>query len=83
VKVGKWTQDVVRFQGAIAGGDNTIFATLPVGYRPARTVYLSAAANGPVPARIIIGTNGVMQFDLAPLSSATVTLSLDGLSFGL
>jgi hypothetical protein len=81
VKVGNYS-GVIRFQGAIAGGTSTTIATLPTGYRPAKTVYLVGAANGPVPARIIVDTSGNVRFDSVPLNVASQMLSLDGVSFG-
>lgn len=83
VKVGKYG-DVVRFQGAIAGGTSATIATLPTGYRPAQTVRLAATANGGLPAKITIATNGVMTVS-SPGGVANVSpmLSLDGVSFAL
>jgi hypothetical protein len=82
VKVGN-NNGFIQFQGAIAGGTSTTLATLPTGYRPAKTVYLVGAANGPVPARIMVDPSGNVTFDSVPLSVAAVMLSLDGVSFGI
>jgi hypothetical protein len=83
VKVGKYGE-VVRFQGAISGGTtSTIANSLPAGYAPPRTMRLVAAANGPVPATIVVSTAGVVTVEGPPLSVSTVFLSLDGLSYGL
>jgi hypothetical protein len=73
---------VIRFQGAVSGGTTAIFATLPAGWRPSKTIFLTAAANGPVPARIYIDTAGNVGVDSVPLGVASQFLSLDGVSFG-
>lgn len=82
VKVGTYG-GVVRFQGAISGGTSATVATLPSGMWPPTTVYLVAAAYGPVPARIVVSTSGVVTVDSPGLSVASMFLSLDGVSFGL
>jgi hypothetical protein len=82
VKIGN-ANSVVRFQGAIRGGTSTTIANLPAGYRPPRTVYLVAGANGPVPVRIIVDPSGAVSFDGTSVSNAAVLLSLDGVSFGI
>lgn len=83
-RVGKYG-DVVRFQGAISGGTSGTLATLPSDMRPSRAVTLLAVANGGVPARITVSTNGNVTVDTTnlPLWISTVYLSLDGLSFAL
>jgi hypothetical protein len=82
VKVGKYG-DVVRFQGAISGGNSTQIATLPAGYWPTKPVKLVGVANGPVPVTIVVNTNGAMTFEGIPTNVASLFLSLDGVSFGL
>jgi hypothetical protein len=82
VKVGNFG-GVVRFQGAISGGSSSTIGTLPTAIpRPARKVWLVGVANGPVPARIMVDTNGVVSFDSVPLNVASQMLSLDGVSYG-
>ncbi|WP_437279096.1 hypothetical protein WME90_00645 [Sorangium sp. So ce375] len=83
VKVGKYG-GVVRFQGAISGGTSTTVGTLTDSNMwPPKTVYLVAAAYGPTPARIIVTTSGVVQVDTPSLTTASLFLSLDGVSFAL
>jgi hypothetical protein len=83
VKVGKYG-GVVRFQGAISGGTSTTVGTLTDSNMwPPKTVYLVAAAYGPTPARIIVTTSGVVQVDTPGLTTASLFLSLDGVSFAL
>ncbi|HEV8548667.1 MAG TPA: hypothetical protein VGQ57_06560, partial [Polyangiaceae bacterium] len=82
VRVGKYG-NVVRFQGAISGGTNTKFATLPTSLRPTRTVYVPTVTNGTT-GRIIISTAGDMTIENpGGLSNAALFTSLDGVSFGL
>jgi len=84
VKIGRFG-DVVRLQGGIAGGTSTTIcsATNPLAatYRPPKTVRIVAAANGPVPATIVISPSGVMTVEGPPLNVAAVSLSLDGVSY--
>lgn len=77
---------VVRFQGSVKNGTTNTIATLPSNMRPPQTVYLvAAAANGPVPARIYVQTNGQVRVDTSnlPLWVAAQGVSLDGVSFAL
>lgn len=74
---------VIRFQGAVAGGTSAIFAQLPVGWRPAKTIFLTAAAYSPAPARIYIDVNGYVGVDSIPVNVAAQYLSLDSVSFGI
>jgi hypothetical protein len=83
VRVGIFN-DVVRFQGAIKGGSSasTTVATLPPGYRPPRKVYVVAGAySTPLPARLIINTDGKVEVDDPGLSYAKEFLTLDSVSF--
>jgi hypothetical protein len=83
VKVGKYG-DVVRLQGGIAGnGSSSTLATLPVGYRPSKTVKVHAVTYGSLPGTITINTSGVMTISGPPLGQSTLFVSLDGVSFGL
>lgn len=82
VRVGKYG-DVVRFQGAVAGGTSTTIATLPAGYAPTKAVKLLGVANGPVPVTITVNTNGTMVFSGVPTNIAAQMLSLEGVSYGL
>lgn len=82
VKVGTYG-GVVRFQGGIVGGTAATIATLAAAYRPAAQIRLTAVANGPVPATVVIDTTGVMTVEGVPLNVASQYLSLDGLSYGL
>jgi hypothetical protein len=75
---------MVRFQGAIAGGTSATIATLRASYPPAQTVRLAATANGGLPAKITITTNGVMTVSSAGgVTYVSPMLSLDGVSFAL
>jgi hypothetical protein len=84
VKIGKYG-DVVRLQGGISGGTSATICSatnpLPATYRPPKTVRIVSAANGPVPATIVISPSGVMTFEGPPVNVAAVFLSLDGVSY--
>lgn len=86
VRVGKYG-DVVRFQGAIKGASNatTTIATLPSDFWPTRKVYVVAGVTyntSPLPARLVIQTDGKVQVDDPGLTYAKQMLTLDGVSFG-
>lgn len=83
VRVGIF-QNVVRFQGAVKGGSGatTTVATLPDAYRPPRKVYVVAGAyTTPLPARLVIHTDGKVEVDDPGLSYAKAFLTLDSVSF--
>ena len=80
VKVGKYG-DVVRFQGAVAGGTAQVLAVLPTSMRPSKDINVVGVANGPAPAKLLIKTNGEISVLYPPLNVATVMVSLDGVSF--
>jgi hypothetical protein len=85
VRVGKYG-DVVRFQGAIKGDSTatTTIANLAATYRPSRKIFVVAGANNvPLPARIIINTDGKVEVDDPGLAYAKTFLTLDGVSFAL
>jgi hypothetical protein len=75
---------VVRFQGAIKAGTSATIGSLPqASYKPLRQVRLTAVANGPVPATIVIETTGAVRLEGVPLNVASLYLSLDGVSYAL
>lgn len=74
---------VIRFHGAIYGGSNVKFATLPQNMRPARSISIVADASGQQAVRIRIDAAGNMTVDDASLAYAQSRLSLDGVSFAL
>jgi hypothetical protein len=75
---------IVRLEGAIASGTTGVAFTLPVGFRPATTVYapvdLCGAANG----RLIIDPSGSVTVQAQnAFSDAQCFTSLEGTSFAL
>ena len=77
---------VIRFEGAVKGDAVTatsIVATLPVGMRPSKTLYVVADVQDAKRARLIIHANGEITIDSSLLGAARGLLSLDGVFFAL
>lgn len=75
---------VVRLEGAVKFGSSTTIGTLPVGKRPAKTVYVvSNAVFSALRAVLSINSSGVIKVISPVLSGAQPGLSLDGVSFGI
>jgi hypothetical protein len=73
---------IIRFKGAIAGGSGDLVFTLPVGFRPAETVYLPVDLCFARKGRLILDPNGeVRVVAFANFSDAQCFTSLDGASF--
>lgn len=75
---------VVRLEGAVKFGTSTTIGTLPVGKRPAKTVYVvSNAVFSALRSVLSIDSSGVIKVISPVLSGAQPGLSLDGVSFGI
>jgi len=82
-RVGKYG-DVVRFQGAVAGGTTTTIGRLPTTMRPTKTVVMPTIVNGPATGTITVNTSGdVIVACPGGVINAAIFTSLDGVSFGL
>jgi hypothetical protein len=77
-------QGIVHFRGAIQGGSESHFATLPVSIRPKVEVYLSTTLNNAAVGRIDIDTDGAAYADyLVSFASAQLFTSLDGVTYAV
>lgn len=75
---------VVRLEGAVKFGTSTTIGTLPVGKRPAKTIYVvSNAVFSALRSVLSIDSSGVIKVISPVLSGAQPGLSLDGVSFGI
>ena len=73
---------IVHFKGAIAtSGTNSVAFTLPVGFRPASSVYVPVDLCNATNGRLFIQHNGVVSVEAATFSNAQCFTSLDGVSF--
>jgi hypothetical protein len=78
----KGPDNIVTLNGAIQSGSvgyNTLVATLPLGYRPARNLVFPVSANGAV-AFVGVKTDGTIIQEWGPNLNASIT-SLGGISF--
>jgi len=75
---------VVRLEGGVKNGTSTTIGTLPVGMRPANTIYLVANAMlVATPSTLSINSSGVISIVSPALVVAKSGISLDGVSFAL
>jgi hypothetical protein len=72
---------VVKLEGAVKNGTSTTIATLPLGMRPSRTVYLASDSFAAAQGRIYVTSAGNVVVQYPALSTASGFTSLDGLSF--
>jgi hypothetical protein len=73
---------VVYLKGAIAGGSTTLAFTLPAGFQPGHTVFLTTNVCSGNPGRLVIDTSGTAVV-VSPngFNLAQCFVNLDGLSF--
>jgi len=80
-----WAQDaqgIVHFRGAIAGGNDAHFATLPPSVRPAVEIYLATDLNNGVFGRVDIDSTGILLADSpGTFAPAQLFTNLDGVTY--
>ena len=75
---------VVRLEGAVKNGTTMTIGTLPLGYRPLKTIYVVAnAIQFAQPAQLSIDSAGIIKLVTPALVAAQPGVSLDGVSFGI
>ncbi|HEX7839380.1 MAG TPA: trypsin-like serine protease [Kofleriaceae bacterium] len=75
---------IVRLQGAIASGTTGVAFTLPVGFRPATSVYVPVDLCGSTNGRLIIDPSGTVTVQAqGAFTDAQCFTSLEGASFGM
>jgi hypothetical protein len=76
---------IVRLQGSVYNGTNSILFTLPEALRPLKTAYVATDLFGGTNGRLFISTDGSVSVETAsgPFSNATGFTSLEGVSFSL
>jgi hypothetical protein len=73
---------IVQLKGAVSTGTTAVITTLPLGFRPATTVWIPVDLCNAHKGRLMITQNGVVQVQHASLfSDAQCFTSLDGASF--
>ena len=73
---------IIQFRGAVSGGTNTVIGTLPIGFRPATTVWVNVDLCQAHKGRLVVSPNGTVQVETKrPFADAQCFTSLDGASF--